>query len=218
MATVDLPRGETDLSTLTLADDDILRVLEGDQTIDTGVAAHAAINLQRVIVGPNFSGKFGTPDSPIDLRVENTTTDSDPRIVIEGGVSSHIVTANGVSKVTANMPDQSSLLLGSSAQAFVEVVGISGVVNIGAACPVTNLRGYGATLDVKQHASSDITELEIASGRVLSKRDIDNVKLHRGPGDIPLFILDDDADIDTLIDVRGGIFNHRSTGTVLGRS
>ena len=211
MADVELPSGETDLSAISLSADDVLLVLEGTQTVDTGVTAHNTTDLQRVYIGPNFRGSFGTAASPVDLKVSNTTTDSDPRIEIEGGAYVNLCSSGGIDKLVSDMPPGATLALGTGASAIAVLQALGGLLNITAGALVTNLYAWGAEqVILKQHATTALTIFEAAAGLILCERSAATVKCHHDA----IFRLMESAAVSTLADIRGGVFNHRSRGTV----
>ena len=175
----------------------------GTATITNGLTGDL---LNRFVIGSGFRGKFGTPSSPVAMRVANGSA---PKMEIEGGtfvnVSAH--TTGGITTLVINAPGIPVYLNGTGT--FATVKAKTGQVEIGAGAVVTTLINMGATITIQDNATA-ITLLVAAAGRAVSKR---AVTTWTQGGTAQGLILEDEA-ITTLNIDGSSLFNHQSTGTI----
>jgi len=202
MATVVVTPSTTNLSSVSVAADDVLEVREGSQSI--AGADKSASDLQDVYIREGFSGSFGTSSSAATLAVSNVSTATEPTLFL-GHNGSAFIAAGGNNIDIARVTSGKNYLTGGTV-ATVYVSG--GYLEIGASCVVTTLVVSGGTVVVQDNATA-ITTLRVSGGQVDCYRDVTTVSHSDGN------LVARDAFAATTYNLSGpAVLRHRSTGTI----
>jgi len=188
---------------------DSVYIMDGADAITSNITGHAAVDLELLYVGPQFTGSIGGAGAALTIAVSNSgssrlTIDNSP-----GAFFAFTAGTNGIDLADIRLGSVGGNCVFAGGTVVTILGGKTGSLNVQAACVLsTSIKTAGCSVRIEDNAT-DIPTGRFSAGQVVSYRDIDTVFVGRNAAYTTL----ENVTVDGSITVEG-LWNCQSTGTV----